>query len=132
MPIGRKTKGYVSAYDLDQVQKVKVQRTQRRSLVADVYGAVEAPRLITSATWRCTSPWATMMENPTIATNQKSTAVDVVAQDSGWSGIKATITMDDGSILSYQFEFEVTDQPLYPTELIPVSSGPFELVVNFP
>lgn len=129
MPIGRKTKGYVSAYDLDQVQKVKVQRTQKRSIVADVNGAVEEARTITEVTWRCTSPWATLMENPSIASNGKSTAIDVVAQDSGWSGIKATIEMDNGEILSYQFEFEVTDQPLYPTELIPVTSGPFELVV---
>lgn len=126
---GRTFTGYVSAYSAKQTQPRRVQRFQRRRLVADFNGAIQPPRRIVSATWECTSPWATYMQDALIPTDQRSATVDVSFNFSGWGWIKCTATLDDGTTLNYEFCFTVVDGPMYPNSVYLNNSGPFSLTV---
>lgn len=125
--LGRTTKAYVSGYNLARRNVARVRRMAKRCVVAQFNGALTKGRKIVSVRWETTSPWALYMSNARIASNQRETMVDVIFNFSGWGGILATATMDNGEVYNQEFEFTVLDAPLYPTADYPTSNGPYRL-----
>lgn len=121
--------GYASAYSANQTQPRRVRRKQTRTVVANFNGAMDAGRTIESVTWACTCPWVTRMSDAAIAADQRSVSVDVLFDYAGIGDAKATVTLDDGSEVNYEFEFTVTNAPLYPSETYTATDGPYSLTV---
>lgn len=129
-PVSRLFKGYASAYSARQVQPLRVRRFQVRHLVADFNGSIPKDSVIESVVWECTSPWATYISDASIAADQKSAAVKVTFNFAGWGAIKATVTVDDGSVEDYEFYYTVQDSPLYPSATYNTANGPYSLTVT--
>ena len=130
--MSRLFKGYASNYAAKQVQTRRVRRFQKRTVTADFNGAIPANGLIDEVVWECTSPWATYMENPAISTDQKSVTVDVSFNYGGWGWIKATAILESGEQLNYEFTFDVTDAPMYPSTTYLNNTGPFSVTAIAP
>lgn len=125
--LGRTTKTYVTGYSLSRVNVTRVRRMAKRCVVANFNGAIPKERSIVSVRWETTSPWAILMSNARIASTQRETMVDVTFNFSGWGGLLATVTLDNGEVYNAEFSFTVLDTPLYPTATYPVSNGPYIL-----
>jgi len=130
--MSRLFKGYASAYSANQTQPRRVRRQQARTLLVDFNGAMDADRTIESVTWECTAPWVVFMASPAIATDQRSTSVGATFNYCGGCAVKATATLDDASILNYEFTFDVTDAPQYPSAVYSTNSGPFSVSATAP
>lgn len=128
--LGRTTRTYVSGYTLSRANVARVRRMAKRCVVANFNGALPKGRSIVSVRWETTSPWAILMSNARIASNQRETMVDVTFNFSGWGGLLATATLDNGEVYNAEFSFTVLDTPLYPTATYPVSNGPYILTAN--
>lgn len=122
--------GYASAYSANQTQVRTVRRAATRTLVANFNGALDAGRTIASVEWACTAPWVTKLSNAAINAAARSVSVDVVFNYSGLGDIKATITLDDGARLNYEFAFTVTDAPLYPSDTFDTAAGPYSITAD--
>jgi hypothetical protein len=125
--LGRVTRQYVSGYTLATAGISRVRRMSKRCCVANFNGALSKGRLITSVRWETTSPWAILMENARIATNQREAMVDVTFNFAGWGGLLCTATLDNGEVYNCEFNFTVLDMPLYPTADYPTANGPYRL-----
>lgn len=130
--MSRLFKGYASAYEANQSQPRRVRRQQKRTISVDFNGAMDVGRLISSVTWECTAPWVVTMASPAIATNRRSASVNVTFNYCGNCAVKATVTLDDGVILNYEFTYDVTDAPQYPSAVYSVVSGPFSVTAVAP
>jgi len=130
--LGRATRTYVSGYTLTRANVARVRRRARRCVVANFNGALPKGRLITSVRWETTSPWALFMSNARIADGQRETMVDIIFNFSGWGGLLATVTLDNGEEYNAEFSFTVIDTPLYPTADYPTSNGPYRLDAVYP
>lgn len=125
--LGRTTKTYVTGYSLSRVNVARVRRMAKRCVVANFNGALDPSRSIVSVRWETTSPWSIFMSNARIAPGQRETMVDVSFNFSGWGGLLATVTLDNGEIYNAEFSFTVLDTPLYPSATYPLGNGPFRL-----
>lgn len=125
--LGRTSRTYVTGYSLSKVNVCRVRRQAKRCVVANFNGALDPERRIVSVRWETTSPWSTFMSNARIAFGQRETMVDVSFNFSGWAGILATATLDNGEIYNAEFSFTVLDTPLYPSATYPLGQGPFRL-----
>lgn len=125
--MARTFKGYASAYSANQWQTRRVRRFQQRTLTVDFNGAIDPARTIESVTWECTAPWVTFLEDAAVSADQKSVTVTVQFNFSGFGDIKATVTLDDAAQQNYEFCFDVTDAPLYPSTIYGPSTGPYSL-----
>lgn len=125
--LGRTTKTYVTGYSLSRVNITRVRRMAKRCVVANFNGAIPKERSIVSVRWETTSPWAILMSNARIASGQRETMVDVTFNFSGWGGLLATATLDNGEVYNAEFQFTVVDTPLYPSATYPIGNGPFRL-----
>lgn len=125
--LGRTTKTYVTGYSLSRVNVARVRRMAKRCVVADFNGAIPKERSIASVRWETTSPWSIFMSNARVASNGRETMVDVAFNFSGWGGLLATATLDNGEIYNAEFSFTVLDTPLYPSATYPIGQGPFRL-----
>lgn len=130
--IGRTFTGYASAYSTSQTQPRIVRRYQKRCLNVDFNGAIPKDELIQSVRWDCTSPWATLISSPGISADQKSVWVNVEFNFGGWGAIKATVTLEDGCVENYEFQFTVKDAPLYPGATYNLANGPYTLEYTVP
>lgn len=98
----------------------------------DFNGTLDAGQTIESVTWESTSPWITFMENAAVSADQKSVSVKTTFNYSGFGWMKATVTLDDDSVLNYEFNFDVMDAPLYPSAQYNTASGPYSLTASAP
>lgn len=128
--MSRLFRGYASAYSADQHQPRRVRRYQVRTLTADFNGAMDAGRTIASVTWECTHPECTYLQGADIAADSRSVSVGVQFNYSGFSSVKATVTLDDNSQLNYEFSFDILDAPLYPSAVYPSANGPYSLTAT--
>lgn len=122
-------KGYASAYSANQLQPRRVRRSQNRVITVDFTAALNGA-LVESVTWECTSPWITVMSDAAVSAGQKSATVTVEFNYGGCGWLKATATLDDGSTINYEFEFTVTDCPMYPSAQYSSASGPYSLTAE--
>lgn len=125
--LGRTSRTYVTGYSLSRVNITRVRRMAKRCVVANFNGALDPDRRIVSVRWETTSPWAILMSNARIAFGQRETMVDVTFNFSGWGGLLATATLDNGEVYNAEFSFTVLDTPLYPSATYPIGNGPFRL-----
>jgi len=128
--LGRTSRTFVTGYSLSRVNVTRVRRMAKRCVVANFNGALDPDRRIVSVRWETTSPWAILMDNARIAFGQRETMVDVTFNFSGWGGLLATVTLDNGEVYNAEFSFTVLDTPLYPTATYPVSNGPYILTAS--
>lgn len=128
--LGRTSRTYVTGYSLSRVNVTRVRRMAKRCVVANFNGALDPERQIVSVRWETTSPWAILMSNARIAFGQRETMVDVTFNFSGWGGLLATVTLDNGEVYNAEFQFTVVDTPLYPSATYPIGNGPFRLDAN--
>jgi hypothetical protein len=126
--LGRTTRAFVSGYTLDRVQVVRAARTQRRCLVADFNGAIPVGRQITSVTWRCNSPWITILDTPSISANGRAAQVNAILGNCGFGHVKCSVTLDNGEIYTQVFEVRVVDAPYFAEPY--QAPGPYELTVT--
>lgn len=125
---GRTTRAFVSGYTLDRVHVVRAARTQRRCLVADFNGAIDKNRQIARATWRCNSPWITILDTPTISTNGRAAQVNATLGNCGAGHVKCSVELDNGEIYTQVFEVRVVDAPYFAEPY--QAPGPYELSVT--
>lgn len=128
--IGRTSRNYVTAYSIDRPQFIKGRRYQKRCLIGDFNGALATDRLITSARFDCSGPWAVFMSNARIIEGQRKVAVDISLNYAGWSGIRAQVTLDNGEVYACEWSISVTNVPLYPGDYYPPSNGPYTLTTE--
>lgn len=128
--IGPATRARVSAYTLDRVHVVRAVRTQRRCLIADFNGAIPKSRRIVRATWRCDSPWVTIMDTPEITTNGRVAQVSATLGNCGHGAVKCTVDLDNGEIYTQMFEVRVVDARYFDEPYN--QPGPFVLQVSAP
>lgn len=121
--------GYASAYSPSQGQTKHVRRQQVRTVTADFTGAMGSGQLIDSVRWDCTVPGITLMADAAVSANRRKSTVTVTFNYSGCGYLKATATLDDGTVLNYEFEFEVTWCPVYQSEQYVSPAGPYSLTV---
>ncbi|ALN79498.1 hypothetical protein [Lysobacter antibioticus] len=125
---GRTTRAFVSGYTLDRVHVVRAARTQRRCLVADFNGAIDKSRQIAKATWRCNSPWITILDTPTISASGRAAQVNATLGNCGAGHVKCSVELDNGEIYTQVFEVRVVDAPYFAEPY--QSPGPYELTVT--
>lgn len=125
--MSRATTAYASAYQPDRIHVGSFRRRQKVRITADFTAVVPEGVTITSATWRTTAPWPLVMADATIDGRKTSVVADF--QQAGCAGLKATVTLSDGSIHNQPFEFSVTDCPFFGEPVAPVQ-GPQELTVT--
>lgn len=128
--MARTFKGYASRYAANQTQALRVRRSQVRTITVDFRGTLDAGQLIASVTWEATSPWITYMTEAAVSTDQKSVTVKSTFNYSGFGFLKATVTLADGSVLNYEFSFDVMDCPMYPSATYSSASGPYSLTAE--
>lgn len=126
--IGRTTACNVSGYDRARVHQSRLVQGEKRALVANFNGAMQAGRTIVSARWRCESTPFLVMENATITTDKRSTAVDITAAWLGCAMVLCEATLDNGEVYTQMFSVEVSGNPWF----VPAttSPGPTELVAT--
>lgn len=117
--------GYASAHSALQTQPARVRRYQVRTVTVD-FRAVLAGDTIASVTWECTHPEVTSLGAAAIAADSQSVSVPVTFNFPGFGHVKATVTTADGSVLGYEFAFDVMDAPMYPTATYP-AAGPYSV-----
>lgn len=128
--MARTFKGYASRYLSNQVQVQRVRRSQVRTISVDFRGTLDADQTIESVVWEATSPWLTYMEDAAVSGDQKSVSVKVTFNYSGFGWLKATVTVSDGSVMNYEFSFDVMDCPMYPSAQYISPSGPYSLTAG--
>ena len=126
--MSRLFKGYASNYRADQTQACKVRRKQKRTLRVDFNAAIPTDRTLASVTWECDAPWITFLSNAAI--DGREVAVDVEFNFAGFANIKATATDSAGEELNYEFQFTVTDAPIYPSATYSTTSGPYSITAT--
>jgi hypothetical protein len=117
--------GYASATSANQVQPVRVRRSQTRTLAVD-FRAVLNGSEVASVTWECTHPESTSFGTPVIAEGGQSVSVPVTFNFPGFSHVKATALAEDGQVFGYEFACDVLDAPMYPTATYP-AAGPYSV-----
>jgi hypothetical protein len=130
--VARTFKGYASRYAANQTQALRVRRSQVRTVTVDFRGALDAGQLIASVTWEATSPWITYIADAAVSADQKSVTVKTTFNYSGFGFLKATATLADGSVLNYEFSFDVMDCPMYPSATYSSANGPYSLTASAP
>lgn len=128
--MSRLFKGYASNYRANQTQAAQVRRTQTRTIVVDFYGAMTPGDTVASVTWECTSPWITTLSNADVSADGRAVSVECLFNFSGYGCVKATATTVAGDVLNYEFEFTVTDAPLYPSATYSQTQGPFSVTAT--
>ena len=128
--LGRTTRQYVTAYNLNRPQIVRARRYAKRCFVFDFNGALASGALITTARFDCSGPWAGYMSNARIIDGQRKAAIDVEFNFAGWTGLLCTVTLDNGEAYNAEFSVTVTDTPLYPRAVYNTANGPFVLTVS--
>ena len=124
--MSRVFKALASAYNRVRAQVGQVRRQERRTVVADFNGAIAPDRTIVAVQWRCVAPWVLRMSNAAIAADRRSVSVLADFQFGGFAALRATVTLDNGDVLSELFEFTVRDWPGF-FENAPGTAGPFTL-----
>lgn len=105
--LGRSTRCYVSGYQRSRVHQSTMVRGESRCLVADFNGAWPTGQLLVSATWRCWNGYIGVMSNARIATDQRSTAVDLLAAWAGCGILKCEATTGNGETFVQMFRLRV-------------------------
>ncbi len=123
--IGRATRAYVTAYSLARTVACRMQRGQRRCLVAIFNGAIPVGRALSSVKWQSRA-WSVVMSDAVI--DGRSSSVMVFAQGNGGGWVKCTATLDNGEIYTQVFDVMVVGGPWFDNEPAQVT-GPTELVV---
>ncbi|GAA0260549.1 hypothetical protein [Rhodanobacter caeni] len=119
--LGRVTRAYVSGYQRARVHESRLIRGEKRCLVANFNGAIDAGRSIASVTWRCEQPYAAAMSNARVFARE--VAVDILAQLPGVSLIKCLVTLDNGEVYTQLFRVQVQDATWFDGEPA-VAAGP--------
>ena len=125
--MSRATTAYASAYQPDRVHVAAFRRRQKATITADFTAVVPEGVSIAAATWRTTAPWPLVMADAAIDGTKTRVMADF--QQAGCAGLKATVTLSDGSIHNQVFAFEVVDCPFFGEPVAP-AHGPQELTVT--
>jgi len=127
---GRTSRCYVSGYVRDRTHSVRLIVSEKRDLVADFNGAMDAVRKIVKARWRTDFGYITTMSNAVIADDQRSTKVTATANWIGDQMFHLEATLDNGEVLTQMYYISVSGNPWF----LPSSTiyGPPELIVTYP
>lgn len=126
--LGRSTTCHVSGYNRGRLHQSRLITGEKRQLVADFNGAMPVGRTIASARWRCDIAYVLEMSNATIATDKRSTQVDILAQWLGSTMLICEATLDNGEIYTQMFVVDVSGNPYFlPSSTTP---GPLELTAT--
>lgn len=126
--MSRSFTGYASDEAPSQYQVGRVRRTQTRTITVDFNAALAPDATIASVLWQTNAPWVAYMSNAAIS--GRKVTVRVVFQFSGIANLKATMTDSTGTVRNYEFEFDVSDCPMYPDTVYPNSTGPYSLTAT--
>ena len=127
--IGRVTRACVSAYNRARVHVARGVRGERRCLVADLNGALSPGRTIVSAVWRTNDNTTAILANAGIASDGRSTLVNLTLGWGGESIVKAEVTLDNGEVYNQLFRVDVRGAPYFEGETFP-AAGPTSLSVS--
>lgn len=126
--IGRTSKAVASAYYRTRVQDVRLMMGEKRCLVASFNGVISTARTIKSVVWRCDFGYIAQMSRARIQPDNRSVAVDIIANWIGDSIIRAEATLDNGEIYIQPFHIDVSGDPIF----MPAVSGNGPTILTAP
>jgi hypothetical protein len=123
--LGRVTRAYVSAFTRTRVHRVNVMAQEKRCLVANFNGALEAGRWIATAVWSVNIPTFVNLLNCDITTDGRETACLMSAQWRGRALVRCTVTLDNGDAQTQYFD-AIIDGSYFHNDVIP-AAGPYQI-----
>ena len=99
--MSRVTTAYVSAYQRGRIHESRLFRYERRNFTANFNAALEGDVGVSSVDWYCSNPAVTVMADATCT--QKEGGVTVTINVPGFSILKCSATLTDGSVLTQLF-----------------------------
>lgn len=123
--LGRAVRCYANAYNRNRVHDSQFWMGQKIPVVLDVNGVAGSGVTVTSVKWRVLLPYVAVMSNPRILSDNRSVAVDVLANWIGDTSLKCLATLSDGSVVPQLYRIDVSGDPFnLPTQ---AGSGPTEV-----
>lgn len=117
--IGRTTKAVASAYYRTRIQDCRLMMGEKRCLVADFNGVISSARKIVSVVWKCDFGYVAQMSRARIQPDNRSAAVDILANWIGDSVLQCAATLDNGEVYMQMFRVDVSGDPIF----MPAVSG---------
>lgn len=126
--IGRTTKAVASAYYRTRVQDCRLVMGEKRCLVADFNGVISSARKVVSVVWKCDFGYVAQMSRARIQPDNRSVAVDIIANWIGDSVMQCAATLDNGEIYMQMFRVDVSGDPIF----MPAVSGNGPTILTAP
>jgi len=117
--IGRTTKAVASAYYRTRIQDCRLMMGEKRCLVADFNGVISSARKVASVVWKCDFGYIAQMSRARIQPDNRSAAVDILANWIGDSVLQCAATLDNGEVYMQMFRVDVSGDPIF----MPAVSG---------
>lgn len=108
---GRAVRCYASQYSRDRAHESRFWLGQKLPLVLDLNGVAGKGVTVSSAKWTVLLPYIAVMSNPRILTDNRSVAVDVLANWIDQTTLKCAATLSDGSIITQIYVIDVSGDP---------------------
>jgi len=126
--IGRTTKAVASAYYRTRIQDCRLMMGEKRCLVADFNGVISSARKVASVVWKCDFGYIAQMSRARIQPDNRSAAVDILANWIGDSVLQCAATLDNGEVYMQMFRVDVSGDPIF----MPAVSGNGPTVLTAP
>ncbi len=104
---------YASRYSRTPVQVSQFYPNEARTITVDFNGAMDADRLIESATFKTFQRNTVVMSDPTLTDDQRKANLKIKAQIGGPAVVQCTAVLDNGDVLNQQWRIEVTPTQIY-------------------
>jgi hypothetical protein len=111
--IGPTSRANASAYQRTRIHDTRLMLGESRCLVANFNGAIASDATITSVTWRCDYGYVAIMSNARIQPDNRSSAVNVLANWIGDSIIRCEATLENGEVYIQPFRIDVSGDPIF-------------------
>lgn len=126
--IGRTSRAVGSAYYRTRIHDCRLMMGEKRCLVVDFNGVISSARTVASIVWRCDFGYIAQMSNARIQSDNRSAAVDILANWIGDSVLQCAATLDNGEVYMQMFRVDVSGDPIF----MPAVSGNGPTVLTAP